>query len=178
MTRGHLTMTWVVCFVILSCFGPRCVIRGTAFMKMASSRDNVVPRESTWSSGRRRRDGPRCSAQAARSRVSCARRSRPGTRTVPESSTPKNLSARSGAAVSKSTMRPRINWSITTTARASRGGLATARSTTWTWSRSSGRRASRGVPELGIVSRGDDHATPPQVPPLHGDGEGERVSRQ
>ena len=28
-----------------------------------------------------------------------------------------------------------------------------------------------------VVSRGDDHATPPQVPPLHGHGEGERISR-
>ena len=39
--------------------GPSRRVRGTAFMKMASPRDStaaVIPRESTWSSGRRRRD--------------------------------------------------------------------------------------------------------------------------
>ncbi|CAH0380096.1 unnamed protein product [Pelagomonas calceolata] len=52
-----LTMPGVVSLSSLSCFGPRRGRRG-AVASMASSRDAIVviPRESPWSSGRRRRD--------------------------------------------------------------------------------------------------------------------------
>ena len=80
-TRVHRTMPWMVSCSSLRPFGPRRGRRGVSERQRSrrwrlhetGRRDAIVviPRESTWSSGRRRRDAtsdrverPRCSAQA------------------------------------------------------------------------------------------------------------------